>query len=67
MIRQRLWLRGAREVVQVCAQGEPFLRGPAARAIVRRQAPDGDGLSLVVDWCVAALLVWNSSAQEDVM
>lgn len=50
MSHHRLWLRGAREVVQVCAGGEHFLRGSAARRIVRRQAPKGDGLSLVVDW-----------------
>ena len=45
-----LWLRGAKQIVQVTANGELFLRGDAMKKLAVIESKNNEeGLSLIVD------------------
>ena len=43
----KLWLKGAKQIVQVVDKGQPFLTGEAMKRLALLE--DEDGLSIIVD------------------
>jgi len=45
----KLWLKGAKQIVQVVKNGELYLTGDSMKSLAVLEAPDGEGLSVIVD------------------
>ena len=45
----KLWLKGAKQIVQVVKNGELYLTRDSMKSLAVLQAPDGEGLSVIVD------------------
>ena len=46
-VKMKLWLKGAKQIVQVVDKGQPFLTGEAMKRLALLE--DEDGLSIIVD------------------
>ena len=47
IVKMKLWLKGAKQIVQVVDKGQPFLTGEAMKRLALLE--DEDGLSIIVD------------------
>ena len=45
----KLWLKGAKQIVQVVNNGQRFLTGDSMKSLAVLEDPCGQGLSIVVD------------------
>ena len=52
----KLWLKGAKQIVQVVDKGQPFLTGEAMKRLALLE--DEDGLSIIVDGFVVIPLLF---------